>query len=188
MNNLEPKIWVDKYGDALFRFAIKRTLDYDISLDLVQDTFLSALLNIDTFKGEISEKNWLYLILKRKVIDYYRKNLKDKFVSLDAIDEENNSFFDENGRWMKESFPEPWTDEQTKRFEEKEMLGIIERCVNKLKEIQKAVFIMKYIDDIDAEDICKELEISKNNFWVILHRARLNVRNCTDKFLKVKSI
>lgn len=182
-NELNPEYWVKTYSDALIRFAVKRTGDFDLSKDLVQDTFLAALTGLDSYKGEISEKNWLYLILKRKIIDYFRKNYSAKFKSID----DDESFFDENGMWKSNLMPEPWTSEQNEKFENDELLGIIDKCVNKLKEIQRSVFILKYMDDEDSDRICNELNISNNNFWVLLHRARLNVRNCVDTFLKIRT-
>jgi len=184
INTLNPEYWVNTYSDALIRFALKRTGDYDLSKDLVQDTFLSALTGIDNFKGEISEKNWLYLILKRKIIDYFRKNYAGKFTSFDDED----SHFDENGMWKSHLIPEPWSNEQIENFENEEMLGIIDRCVNKLKEIQKSIFILKYIDEEESDKICNELNITNNNFWVLLYRARVNVRKCVDTYLKINTI
>ena len=40
---------------------------------------------------------------------------------------------------------------------------------------------MKYIDDCDSEKICKELSITPSNYWVILHRAKVQLRACLEK-------
>jgi RNA polymerase sigma-70 factor (ECF subfamily) len=70
--------WVDQYGDALFRFAFFRTRDRVIAEDLVQETFLAALQSKERFKGQSSEKTWLFSILKHKIIDHFRKNKPDR--------------------------------------------------------------------------------------------------------------
>ena len=105
---LNPKDWVDKYSDELFGFAYMRVSDEDTVRDLIQDTFLSALRNLQSFKGEISEKNWLYLILKNKIIDHYRKNAKTPLTRFDD-DSELDEFFDEEGHWKKEALPEKFS-------------------------------------------------------------------------------
>ncbi len=64
IHSLNPNFWVANYSDELFGFAFIRVNDEETARDLIQDTFLSALRNQESFKGEISEKNWLYLILK----------------------------------------------------------------------------------------------------------------------------
>ena len=39
---------------------------------------------------------------------------------------------------------------------------------------------MKYLDDMDSEEICKELNISSSNYWVLLHRAKVQLRSCIE--------
>ena len=70
MHELNISQWVNEYGDQLYRYALPRVSDSEIAKDLVQDTFLAAWRNVDKYKGEASEKNWLFTILKNKIIDY----------------------------------------------------------------------------------------------------------------------
>ena len=72
-NTLNPKEWVKNYSDTLYRFAALRVNDEETAKDLIQETFLAALRNAESYRGEISEKNWLFTILKNKIIDHYRK-------------------------------------------------------------------------------------------------------------------
>ena len=72
-NSLNPASWVDKYADYLFNYAVVRVSDAEIAKDLVQETFLAALKSAKNYQGAASERTWLIAILKRKVIDYYRK-------------------------------------------------------------------------------------------------------------------
>ena len=45
---------------------------------------------------------------------------------------------------------------------------------------------MKYIEGLESDDICKELNITASNYWVLIHRAKLQLRACLEKnwFLK----
>jgi len=63
---LNPKLWVKTYFDTLYRFAVVRVSNTEVAKYLVQETFLAALRNVETFKVEISEKNWLFTILDIK--------------------------------------------------------------------------------------------------------------------------
>ena len=72
-NKLQATHWVNNYSDALYKYTVVRVNDTGIAEDIVQETFLSAWRNKDNFKGEASEKNWLYKICKNKIIDHYRK-------------------------------------------------------------------------------------------------------------------
>ena len=71
----DPSRWVDEHGDALFRYAILRLKDEHLAEDLIQDTFLAALNGIGKFKPGSSPRAWLVGILKRKIIDHYRRNV-----------------------------------------------------------------------------------------------------------------
>ena len=68
---LNSDAWVDQYGDALFHFALARVNRRDIAEELVQETFLAAVQSQKRFKGQSSEKTWLFGILKHKVIDHF---------------------------------------------------------------------------------------------------------------------
>lgn len=177
---LSPREWVAKYSDELFGFAFMRVSDEETARDLIQDTFLSALKNLESFKGEISEKNWLYLILKNKIIDYYRKNSKAQNVRIGGEDNEDE-FFDEFGHWKKESLPNPFNQTINNQQHSFEFYEILEKCKRKLNEIQLNLFSMKFLDEMESEEICKELEISSSNYWVLIHRIKLKIRKCIEK-------
>ncbi|MEO7530318.1 MAG: sigma factor, partial [Sediminibacterium sp.] len=63
---LNPNQWINQYGDALYSYTLPRVNDSALAEDIVQETFLSAWKARDTFKGEASEKSWLFTICKNK--------------------------------------------------------------------------------------------------------------------------
>jgi RNA polymerase sigma-70 factor (ECF subfamily) len=182
IQSLNPNSWVANYSDELFGFAFIRVSDEETARDLIQDTFLSALRNRESFKGEISEKNWLYLILKNKIIDHYRKNSKTPKVRIDNDDNEDE-FFDESGHWKKDALPNPFNQAVNSQQHSFEFYEILEKCKRKLNEIQINLFSMKFLDEMESEEICKELEISSSNYWVLIHRIKLKIRKCIEKLL-----
>ncbi len=180
MPGLNAQKWVDDYSDMLFRFALPRVNDKEIAKDLVQDTFLAAWRNHDNYKGEISEKNWLFTILKNKIIDHYRRastRLTEKFPGTS----ESGAYFDDADHWTNIAGPQDWGVDYNKNIEIKEFYKILEACKKKLKDIQSTVFSMKYLDGFESEEICKELNISPSNYWVLIHRAKLQLRACLEK-------
>jgi RNA polymerase sigma-70 factor (TIGR02943 family) len=172
--------WVNNYGDMLYRYALPRVSDSDIAKDLVQETFLAAWRNIERFKGEISEKNWLFTILKNKIIDHYRKAVNRLTDSFPGVADED-PYFEESGHWSKESSPKEWGIDYNNRVEAKEFYEVLEKCKSKLKDQQNAVFTMKYMEGLESEEICKELNITPSNYWVLLHRAKVQLRACLEK-------
>ncbi len=180
MAKLNAAEWINLYGDMLYHYALQRVTDEETAKDLVQETFLAAWRNFDNYKGEISEKNWLYTILKNKIIDNYRKAANRLTESLPEYSN-NQPFFDSEEHWTSESAPRDWVAKQGTKLEAKEFNEVLSRCRQKLKQIQNAVFSMKYIDGISSKEICKQLNITASNYWVLMHRAKLQLRACLEK-------
>lgn len=183
---INPTGWVEQYADHLFKFAISRVGDSEMAKDLIQETFLAALKGAENFRGEVSEKNWLYAILKNKIIDSYRSKAKQSITDLNELLEDVEGFFDESGNWEVSARPKQWGIEYSHSMETKEFYEILGKCKLKLAELQNAVFTLKYLDDKNSDEICKELDISSSNYWVLIHRAKLQIRQCLEKNWFVK--
>ncbi|MEZ5561998.1 MAG: sigma factor-like helix-turn-helix DNA-binding protein [Gammaproteobacteria bacterium] len=54
-------------------------------------------------------------------------------------------------------------------------------CVQGLPERTAQVFVLREVGGLEAAEICKELAISASNYWVLMHRARLRLRECLQK-------
>lgn len=170
----------ESHADYLFNYAITRINDQHIAEDLVQDTFVAALRNIKNFESRSKESTWLTAILKNKIIDHYRKKVrqyhKESLDDLRSVED----YFDKNGKWNKTEQPQKWQINYNETIEQKEFYTILNNCLNRLNDLQRMAFTMKHFDDIKSKDICKELEITSSNYWVIIHRAKLQLRKCME--------
>lgn len=178
LHTLQPDEWVNKYSDKLYAFTKARVSSEETARDIVQETFLSAWKGKDGYRGEASEQSWLYTICRNKITDHYRKTanaLEDL-----SMDDTGDDLFGSNGRWTKDTLPSEWKSTSAE-LETKEFYKILNACKDRLKELQKAVFVMKYMDDMDSDEICKFLNITSSNYWVLMHRAKLQLRGCLDK-------
>jgi RNA polymerase sigma-70 factor (TIGR02943 family) len=179
----QPSDWIATYGDSLLNYALVRVSDREAARDLVQETFLSALRARESFRGESSEKTWMFSIMKNKIVDYYRKSALEKGGPQPGHE---NSFdpahyFDTEGEWRANAQPVGWTGPQDESYRSKEFYDTLMKCLEHLTPQRRAIFMMKYLDDLDSEEICKELQISPSNYWVIIHRAKLVLRECIEK-------
>ena len=174
-----PDKWVDNYADYLFNYAVVRVNNEMLAKDLVQETFFAGLKSAKKFEGKSSERTWLISILKRKVIDYYRKINSRKGQA--EIKMNFYEFGDREGDWIEERVPQSWNNEAERNIENQELKEQIDKCIDSLPEKYAMVFKMKTIREFETEEICKELEITSSNLWVIIHRARTQLRGCLEK-------
>lgn len=174
-----PEVWIDTHGDHLFRYALGRVRNREVAENLVQETFLAGLKAQAAFSGQSAERTWLIAILKHKIIDHLRQSYREKPVS-DLISEEQtiDEFFDETGHYKKE--PGNWVPQAQTTLERTEFWQTIENCLQKLPQKTADVFSLREIENKDTKEICKLFNISPTNLWVILHRARLQLRQCLE--------
>ncbi|HTD39392.1 MAG TPA: sigma-70 family RNA polymerase sigma factor [Mucilaginibacter sp.] len=183
IQRLDPHHWVDAHADYLYSYAIARINDEEQAKDLVQETFLAALQRVDKFEGKSSERTWLTAILKYKIIDVYRKK-SSGLVNADVqrAEQDQSDFFNpEDGHWTSERAPREFGIDDYDPVENKEFNSILQKCLQKLPALWLSVFTMKHMDDESTEVICSELKVTQSNFWVIIHRAKLNLRACLQK-------
>jgi RNA polymerase sigma-70 factor (ECF subfamily) len=69
----DPGEWVERYGDALYRYALARLRRPQEAEEAVQDTLLAALKGRGQFQGQSHPRTWLIGILKRKIADLFRR-------------------------------------------------------------------------------------------------------------------
>lgn len=172
---------VYSYSDLLFRFALSRGLEDEEAKDIVQDTYLSAWKNRMTYRGEVSLKNWLFLILKNKITDHFRKTAQRKKESLLNIGGNDDPYFDEEDHWKHGLYPEQWKSPAEEAVQQKEFYNVLQNCSRKMKQIQYRVFLLKYVDGMNSTDICKQLQLTASNYWVLVHRAKVQLRACIQK-------
>jgi RNA polymerase sigma-70 factor, ECF subfamily len=170
-----PIEWLEKYGDYLYAFAMSRLHNQEMAEDLVQETLLAALQSQQNFSRNSSEKTWLTAILKNKIIDHYRRSSRQ--VSF-ATEDEQADFFDREGSWHES--PGKWTATPQNLLEQKEFQAILQESLANLPKNLSAVFILREIEGLDSKEICEILNLSPNNLWVMMHRARLLLRQSIE--------
>jgi len=174
-HKIDPNKWIDLYSDYLFNYTITRVSDREIAQDLVQETFLAGLKSMKNFKGEASERTWLISILKRKIIDHYRKINSNKGKAEVRI---NYNDAESEGDWLEERVADPFDKTAEDTLQNNELGDAIHDCLGKLPQKQADVFKMKTILNYETEVICNELNITASNLWVIIHRARTAMADC----------
>lgn len=173
-SEIDVNALVEDHSDYLLSFAMSKLKDIDLAKDLVQDTLVSAITKLDTFENRSKLRTWLTSILNRKIIDHWRK-AETRYT--DPV----SSFFDQDGNkghWLESQGNnrtlETVEDKITKEETNKELAD----CLEKLPTKWKGVVASKYLEEKDSEEICKDFDITSSNLWVIIHRAKLVLRDC----------
>ncbi|MEQ1905540.1 MAG: sigma-70 family RNA polymerase sigma factor [Pirellulaceae bacterium] len=168
--DLNPQKWLDDHGSFLYRFALTRVSDKHVAEDLVQETFLGAIATVATFEGKCAIRTWMTSILKRKIVDYFRKNgrslqynQEDKQVLSNILDPKiSNSGFQS-------------------LLERKEFIDVLRRCISQLPTHLAEVFEHRMRSEQTQNGLAEILEITEKNLAVRLFRARVLLRKCLEK-------
>ncbi len=154
-----------------------RVRNRELAEDLVQEGLLAALKSAGSYKGASTERTWLVGILKHKLLDHLRK--ADRERASDTLDQQlEDEFFDDRGRWKNR--PSKWTVDPHEALKQGDFRIVFERCLDQAPEQLAQVFTLREIDELDSDEICKILDVTSTNLWVMLHRARLKLRQCLE--------
>jgi len=164
--------------DEMLRFAILQLRDATLAEDVVHEAIIAALAP-GKYSGSGSLKSWVFAILRNKIIDVIRQRSRhptELFVE-DGADPDNQ--FKQNGHWKKTQKPSDWGAPE-KILASEQFWLVFKICLNELPENTARVFMMREHLGLELKEICQELDISDSNAWVIMHRARMQLRKCLE--------
>lgn len=168
----------------LLRFARLQLRSDALAEDAVQEALLAAFEKAASFQGDASVKTWVFAILKNKIVDELRRRAREDTptVPLDEREETGlgdfDALFDPRGHWLEP--PSAWADPEG-ALESEQFWVVFEACLDGVPEKPGRVFMMREFLGLETAEICKELKISTSNCWVLLHRARLGLRECLSR-------
>jgi RNA polymerase sigma-70 factor (TIGR02943 family) len=176
-SGVNPERWVDDHSDCLYRYAVLRVRRPEVAEDLVQEVFCAAVRTQSSFQRKSSERSWLCGILKNKICDYFRKLGRETcFTDLEFLEDEMSHKFIDQG-WNHELGPAEWKSEAEVVMDRAEFWKTFRDCLSKLPARVGDVFMLR---EMETAQICEALRISQNNLWVMLHRARMALRECLE--------
>jgi RNA polymerase sigma-70 factor (ECF subfamily) len=144
----------------LVGFARRRLLDPALAEDLVHDVFEAVASGRARFGGRAAVRTWLVAILKHKIVDLVRE--RSGHDSLDAAE-------DEDGESCGLVCPQPRPDEVA---EQRQRLALTLARLSALPENLRRVVELRVLHDASSAEVCAALDISEQNLFVRLHRAR----------------
>lgn len=165
---------------ALVRFALLQLRNDSMAEDVVQDTLIAVLEKPDRFAGQSSLRTYVTGILKHKIIDVLRTSKRE--IQIETEDGQSDAdvidaLFKPDGHTV--DMPRQWGDPDA-TLEQKDFFRVMEMCLERLPPKNARIFMMREWLELETGEICKELGISTSNAWVMLYRARIQLRECLD--------
>ena len=167
---------VEHLRPQLLRFARGQLRNDAWAEDAVSECLLAALQRPHSFAGQSQLKTWLVGTLKHKLVDQLRHYTREAtIVAGEDGDDLDDALFQADGHWREA--PQDWGDPDA-ACSRKQFFEVLQVCCENLPPVQARVFMMREWLELGSDEICRELAITSTNLWVLLHRARLRLREC----------
>jgi len=164
---------VKEYLPQILRAARGAGLSTQNAEDVCQSTFVTFIQKIGEFEGRSHVRTWLFGILYRKISEMRRAAQREG--SAESIDDTMESRFKNDGHWQR---PPRGTDMAAYEREVREHLA---DCLDGISTDQRMAFVLREVEEMDSEEICQTMAISRSNLGVLLYRGRNLLRECLEK-------
>ena len=154
------RLIVRSYSECLYRKVRYIVLSHEDADDVLQNTFMKAWNNIDSFRNKSKLLTWLYSIAINEALDYLRKN-KGRVLSSVPSDEGTVA-----NQLLADGF-----------FDGDKAQAMLLEAVSRLPEVQRTVFNMRYFDNMKYSEISRILNTSEGALKASYHIA---VRKITE--------
>ena len=146
-------VLVKQYSEQLYWKVRRIVFDHDDANDVLQNTFVKAWVNLDSFQGKSSILTWLFRIAMNESLDFLRKQ---KATSQVSADEEPTVAASLMG--------DPF-------FDGDEAQALLQEAIARLPDVQRTVFTLKYFEDMKYSEISKVLCTSEGALKASYHLA-----------------
>jgi RNA polymerase sigma-70 factor (ECF subfamily) len=163
---------VSAYLPQILRAARSTGLNRANAEDVCQSTFVTFIEKIDSFEGRSHVRTWLFGILYRKISEMRRSASRE--TEAESIDQVMENRFKMDGHWQQ---PPRGADMATYEREVREHLA---DCLEGISTDQRLAFVLREVEEMDSEDICQTLQVSRSNLGVLLFRGRNLLRECLE--------
>ena len=151
---------VRQYSESLYWKIRRMVLSHEDTDDILQNVFIKAWSSIDSFQSKSKLSTWLYRIAINEALDYIRRQ-KCRIAAASADDDltlANRLMADDN-------------------FDGDCAEALLQQAIAQLPEVQRAVFILRYYDEMKYSEISQLLHTSEGALKASYHIA---VKKITD--------
>lgn len=156
---------VHRYKDKVYWTARRFLQDHDEADEVVQQSFLKAYKGLKTFRSDSGVFTWLYRITVNTALNVLRQQRAREFLGIDELTSESG----------------PESDRPDEQYERREEKALVEEAIRRLPEKQRAVFVLRFYDQLSYEEIAEILNTSvgglKANFFHAMRKIEEYVKS-----------
>jgi RNA polymerase sigma-70 factor, ECF subfamily len=159
---------VTRYKDSITNYLNMMVGDYDIAVDLSQETFLRVYRSINRYSNLYQFSTWIYRIATNLAIDEMRYRKRRGQVFYKNVMGSRSSSANDGPEFEITDVRRGPRDEILR----KESNQILVDAIRSLPKKYRTAFIMKEVQELPYDDIAKVLNCSPGTIKSRLHRAR----------------
>lgn len=154
---------VKLFSQPLYWQIRRLVLSHDDANDVLQNTFLKAWTNLDSFQGKSQLSTWLYRIAINEAIDFLRRKRKSTMVDIDEDPGVANMLMGDE------------------YFDGDQAQALLQQAIAKLPDVQRAVFNLRYYDDMKYSEMSELLGTSVGALKASYHIAVTKIKEELEK-------
>ena len=173
-----------KFKPLVFNFFNKALFsDGETAKDLMIEVFMKVHINIDSYSAEKAAlSTWIHRISKNVLIDHLRSRANKDTLSIDSLFDNSTKNNDSDENVPKFQIADNNANDSSDLMIREERVLELLNALNKLKrEEHKKVLTLYYLEEKSYKEISDEMNISNSSVKVLLHRAKISLRNILDK-------
>ncbi|OZM57166.1 RNA polymerase sigma factor SigX [Lottiidibacillus patelloidae] len=159
----------EKFHQEIFRFLVYMVKDKQHAEDLVQEVYIKVLDSYDRFRGQSSERTWIYSIARHVAIDWLRKQQRRKKRGFFQAEIDDEQFI------IKDDAPLP-----EELLTQSETMKAIYQALENCTVDQKTVVILRYIQGLSISETAQTLNWSESKVKTTQHRAIKRLKKLFD--------
>lgn len=163
---------VSRYEQKLARYVRRLSgLDNESIEDILQETFIKTYVNLNDYDSSYTFSSWVYRITHNETVNYLRKNKKIVVVPLETEDEDSKNLIEV----LKSEI------DVAEDVSRKDMIERIRAAIGLLPEKYREILILRYMEDLDYQDISDVLRMPMGTVATTINRAKEKFKQIAEK-------
>lgn len=163
---------VNRYEKKLNKYVQRLTgLDSESIEDILQEAFIKIYINLNDYDSDYSFSSWAYRITHNEAVNYLRKNKKVIIIPLETDDDESANLIDTLRSEI----------DVAEEISGKDLVERIRKAISMLPEKYREVLILRYMEDMNYEEISDILRMPMGTVATTINRAKEKFKKIAEK-------